>query len=116
MVKIRRILLLFVLVLLALSVATGVQSQSPSVSVLTIKGTINPVLIDYVERGIEDAEERGAEAVIIQLDTPGGLDTAMRDIIQHIVNSEVPVVVFVSPSGARAASAGVFITMAAHVV
>ena len=115
MVKIRRILLLIVLVLLALSVATGVQSQSPSVSVLTIKGTINPVLIDYVERGIEDAEERGAEAVIIQLDTPGGLDTAMRDIIQHIVNSEVPVVVFVSPSGARAASAGVFITMAAHV-
>jgi membrane-bound serine protease (ClpP class) len=115
MVKIRRILLLIVLVLLAMSVATGVQSQSPSVSVLTIKGTINPVLIDYVERGIEDATERGAEAVIIQLDTPGGLDTAMRDIIQHMVNSEVPVVVFVSPSGARAASAGVFITMAAHV-
>ena len=114
-VKIRRILLLFVLVLLAMSLATSVQSQSPSINVMTIKGTINPVLIDYVERGIEDAEERGAEAVIIQLDTPGGLDTAMRDIIQHMVNSEVPVVVFVSPSGARAASAGVFITMAAHV-
>jgi membrane-bound serine protease (ClpP class) len=115
MVKIRRILLLFVLVLLALSVATGVQAQTPNVTVLTIKGTINPVLIDYVERGIEDAEEMGSEAVIIQLDTPGGLDTAMRDIIQHMVNSKVPVVVFVSPSGARAASAGVFITMAAHV-
>ncbi|HEY96856.1 MAG TPA: nodulation protein NfeD [Dehalococcoidia bacterium] len=115
MIKIRRILLLFVLVLLALSIATGAQAQGKSITVLTIKGTINPVLIDYVERGIEDAEERGAEAVIIQLDTPGGLDTAMRDIIQHMVNSEVPVVVFVSPSGARAASAGVFITMAAHV-
>lgn len=107
--------MLFVIVLLAMSIATGVQAQGKSVIVLTIKGTINPVLVGYVERGIEDAEERGAEAIIIQLDTPGGLDTAMRDIIQHMVNSKVPVVVFVSPSGARAASAGVFITMAAHV-
>jgi membrane-bound serine protease (ClpP class) len=113
--KIRRVILLAVLVLLGLSLATSVQAQAPSVDVLTIKGTINPVLIDYVKRGIEDAEERGSEAVIIQLDTPGGLDTAMRDIIQHMVNSRVPVVVFVSPSGARAASAGVFITIAAHV-
>ena len=68
-----------------------------------------------MKRGIEQAEDSGAEALIIQLDTPGGLDTAMRDIIQLIVNSRVPVVVYVAPSGARAASAGVFITMAAHV-
>ena len=115
MIKIRRILLLGILVLLGLSIATSVSAQGHSIDVLTIKGTINPVLIDYVERGIEDAETRNSEALIIQLDTPGGLDTSMRDIIQLMVNSDVPVVVFVAPSGARAASAGVFITMAAHV-
>ena len=115
MVKIRRILLAAVLLLLALSAGASVYAQTPHVDVITIKGTINPVLIDYVERGIEQAEDTGAQALIIQLDTPGGLDTAMRDIIQLMVNSRVPVVVYVAPSGARAASAGVFITIAAHV-
>jgi len=83
--------------------------------VLTVKGTINPVLTDYISRGIEQAEETGATAVIIQIDTPGGLDTAMRDIIQSIINARVPVVVYVSPAGARAASAGAYITLSAHV-
>jgi membrane-bound serine protease (ClpP class) len=83
--------------------------------VLPIKGTINPVLVDYIGRSIEQAEDDGALAVIIQLDTPGGLDTAMRDIIKEIVNARVPVVVYVSPAGARAASAGAYITLAAHV-
>ncbi|MBN1693204.1 MAG: nodulation protein NfeD [Dehalococcoidales bacterium] len=110
-----RLIFLFGVLLLAVLMASGVQAQSPAVYVLTIKGTINPVLIDYVERGIEEAEDNGARALIIQLDTPGGLDTAMRDIIKHIVNSHVPVVVYVAPSGSRAASAGVFITMAGHV-
>lgn len=82
---------------------------------LTVKGTINPVLTDYIGRGIDQAGETGAQAVIIQMDTPGGLDTAMRDIIQSIINARVPVVVYVSPAGARAASAGTYITMAAHV-
>ncbi|OGO17264.1 MAG: hypothetical protein A2Z15_03635, partial [Chloroflexi bacterium RBG_16_50_11] len=91
------------------------QAQTPAVYVITIKGTINPVLVDYVERGIQEAEDNGARALIIQLDTPGGLDTAMRDIIKLMVNAHVPVVVYVAPSGSRAASAGVFITMAAHV-
>jgi membrane-bound serine protease (ClpP class) len=115
MVKIRRIILALTLLLLALSAGAGVYAQTPHVDVLTIKGAINPVLIKYVERGIEQAEDSGAQALIIQLDTPGGLDTAMRDIIQLMVNSRVPVVVYVAPSGARAASAGVFITIAAHV-
>lgn len=115
MIKIRRIILAVVLLLLALSVGASVYAQTPHVDVLTIKGAINPVLIDYVKRGIEQAEDGGAQALIIQLDTPGGLDTAMRDIIQLMVNSRVPVVVYVAPSGARAASAGVFITIAAHV-
>ena len=115
MIKIRRIILALAFLLLALSIGAGVYAQTPHVNVLTIKGAINPVLIDYVERGIEEAENSGAQALIIQLDTPGGLDTAMRDIIQLIVNSRVPVVVYVAPSGARAASAGVFITIAGHV-
>ncbi len=115
MIKVRRIILLFVVALLALSVAGIARAQAPAVYVLTIKGTINPVLVDYVERGVELAEDTGARALIIQLDTPGGLDSAMRDIVQIMVNAHVPVVVYVSPAGARAASAGVFITMAAHV-
>jgi membrane-bound serine protease (ClpP class) len=115
MTKIRRILLVLIGLLLVASIATSVQAASPRIDVLTIKGTINPVLTDYIKRGIEQAEDTGAEAIIIQMDTPGGLDTAMRDIVQLIVNSRVPVVVYVAPSGARAASAGVFITIAAHV-
>jgi membrane-bound serine protease (ClpP class) len=115
MIKIRRIFLILIGLLLAVSIATSVQAANPKIDVITIKGTINPVLIDYVERGIEQAEDSDAEALVIQMDTPGGLDTAMRDIVQLIVNSRVPVVVYVSPSGARAASAGVFITIAAHV-
>ena len=114
MLKIVRILLLMGLIIVA-SVAIATQAANPGIVVLEVKGTINPVLVDYIERGIDHADDTNAAACIIQLDTPGGLDTAMRDIVQEIVNADVPVVVYVSPSGARAASAGVFITMAAHV-
>jgi len=95
--------------------ALPAQAAGARIDVLTIKGTINPVLVDYLARSIEQAEDAGAAAVIIELDTPGGLDTAMRDIIQEILNARVPVVVYVSPSGARAASAGLYVTIAAHV-
>jgi membrane-bound serine protease (ClpP class) len=116
MLKKLRIILLFAALLAAVLITSSVQAQSSnSVYVLTIKGTINPVLVDYVDRGIQEAENNNASAVIIQLDTPGGLDTAMRDIVKLMVNAYVPIVVYVSPSGSRAASAGVFITMAAHV-
>jgi membrane-bound serine protease (ClpP class) len=101
--------------LLAVSIGARAQTGSSRVDVLTVKGTINPVLTDYISRGIEQAEETGATAVVIQMDTPGGLDTAMRDIIQSIINARVPVVVYVSPAGARAASAGTYITLSAHV-
>ncbi len=114
MLRLVRILILLGLLIVA-GTAIGAQAASPTVVVLNIKGVINPVLADYIERGIEDAEDSNATVCIIQMDTPGGLDTAMRDIVQAIVNARVPVVVYVSPSGARAASAGVFITMAAHV-
>ena len=113
MLRMIRVLLLMGL-LVTTFIAIGVQAATPRVEVLRVKGTINPVLVDYIKRGIEQAEDNRAAACIIQLDTPGGLDTAMRDIVQDIVNARVPVVVYVSPSGARAASAGVFITMAAH--
>jgi membrane-bound serine protease (ClpP class) len=115
MKKARRIILALVVILLALAMAAGVYAQAPHIDVLTIKGTINPVLVDYVKRGIEQAEDGNARALIIKLDTPGGLDSAMRDIIQYIDNSRVPVVVYVAPSGARAASAGLYILQSAHV-
>jgi len=82
---------------------------------LRIRSSINPAVSDYVEKGLKNAAEQGAHCVILEMDTPGGLDTAMRDIVQAILNSPVPVVVYIAPSGARAASAGVLITLAAHV-
>lgn len=115
MSRIIRILLIIIGLLLAISITARAQTASPKIDVLTIKGTINPVLVDYIGRGIEQAEVTGAQAVVIQMDTPGGLDTAMRDIIQNIINAKIPVVVYVSPAGARAASAGAYITLAAHV-
>ena len=114
MFKTIRVLVLLGL-LLALSTTMGVRAASPTIVIVTADGVINPVLADYIARGIEEAEDMNATACIIQLDTPGGLDTAMRDIVQEIVNARIPVVVYVSPSGARAASAGAFITIAAHV-
>jgi membrane-bound serine protease (ClpP class) len=82
---------------------------------LEVKSTINPVVSEYIEKGVKEAASAGAACVVLQLDTPGGLDTAMRDICQSILNSPVPVIVYVAPSGARAASAGVLITISAHV-
>ena len=113
MIRFARIVLILGLLLGVLGMT--VRAKSPTVVVLIADGIVNPVLADYISRGIEEAEEMQATACIIQMDTPGGLDTAMRDIIQDIVNARVPVVVFVSPSGSRAASAGAFITVAAHV-
>jgi len=83
--------------------------------VATYEGVINPVAAEYVHDALESAQSSGAQALILKLDTPGGLDTSMRLIIKEITGSPLPIVVFVAPSGGRAASAGVFITMAAHV-
>ncbi len=115
MSRVVRIILLLGLLIIAAASVAGAQAAGTRIDVLRVEGVINPTLANYIERGITQAEEDGAEACIIQLDTPGGLDTAMRDIIQKMVSSEIPVVVYVSPSGARAASAGVFITMAGHI-
>lgn len=80
----------------------------------TYEGVINPVAAEYLHDAIERAEQERAVCLIFQLDTPGGLDTSMRSMIKDITASQVPVVVFVAPSGGRAASAGVFLTLAAH--
>lgn len=85
------------------------------VQVLTVKGVINPLTAGYLNRALKQAEAEGATAVILQLDTPGGLEGAMREITQAMLNSPLPVVVYVAPAGARATSAGLFITLAAHV-
>jgi membrane-bound serine protease (ClpP class) len=89
--------------------------KSRAVNVLTIDGLINPVMARYVERGISNAESAHAVAVVIRIDTPGGLEESMRDIVQSIEGSDVPVITYVSPTGGRAASAGAFIVMAGNV-
>ncbi|MFQ5586727.1 MAG: nodulation protein NfeD, partial [Thermodesulfobacteriota bacterium] len=73
---------------------------------LKVEGIINPVISEFIIKGIEEAENEDAEAVIIQIDTPGGLDLSMRDIVKVMLASEIPIVVYVAPPGSRAASAG----------
>jgi len=86
-----------------------------TVEVLTVDGTIVPVIADYIDRGISQAEENGATVCVIELDTPGGLLDSTEKIVRKIMNADIPVVVYVSPKGAWAASAGTFITLSAHI-
>jgi membrane-bound serine protease (ClpP class) len=101
---------------LALAATAFAQSTSQEVVVGEIKGIINPVMAGYVDRVIGDAERANAPAVVFYMDTPGGLSDAMRDINLRILASKVPVIVYVAPDGARAGSAGVYISYAAHLV
>jgi len=100
--------------LLAMMIA-ALQAGAGVIPVLTLDGGVDPGSADYLVSGIEQAEADGADAVIIVMDTPGGLLSSTREIVQAQLGAAVPVVVYISPSGARAGSAGVFITMAAHV-
>ena len=86
-----------------------------NVMVITVDGVINPVSAEFIQKSINKANDKKYEALVIELDTPGGLDASMRSIVKEMIGSEVPVIVFVSPSGSRAASAGAFITLAAHI-
>jgi membrane-bound serine protease (ClpP class) len=103
----------------ALVAASGLlpmpAAAAPAVSTIQIDGVISPVTVRLVEAALARAQSEGAGALVIQLDTPGGLERSMRLICQRLLNAEIPVIVYVAPTGARAASAGVFITMAAHV-
>lgn len=93
---------------------SGVRAES-HLLVATYDGVINPVAAEYIHDALTAAEATNAQALIVRLNTPGGLDSSMRLIIQDITGSAIPVIVYVSPSSGRAASAGVFITMAGHV-
>ncbi|MBI5904957.1 MAG: nodulation protein NfeD, partial [Deltaproteobacteria bacterium] len=114
-----RFRILFAAVLLLVALPSGnvlsAEPSRPKVLVATIAAPIGPVTADYLASVIERAEADNAALLVIELDTPGGLDTAMRQMVQGIIQSRVPVAVYVSPSGARSASAGVLITLAADV-
>jgi membrane-bound serine protease (ClpP class) len=113
MKKLKYCLALLTVLLLAGLAAAAIAPRA--VYVLRAVGSINPGLTEFIVEGIRQAERENAEALVIELDTPGGLESSMRQIVQGISNAKVPVVVYVYPRGARAASAGVFVTMAADV-
>ena len=114
MFKVFRILL-FAGILIAGLAASTAQAAAPSVHVLTVDGTIVPAIADYLDRGISEAEDANAEVCVIELNTPGGLLDTTEKIVQRILNAHVPVVVYVSPKGSWAASAGTFITLSGHI-
>ena len=95
--------------------ARAQDGPAPTVLITTVADPITPVIAGHIEDGIAQAERDRAAAYVIELDTPGGLDTSMRTIVQEILASEVPVIVYISPQGARGASAGAIIAFAAHV-
>jgi membrane-bound serine protease (ClpP class) len=90
-------------------------AQSPTVLAMRIDGTISPVVADHLEEGLRIAERDGHDALLVEMDTPGGLLQSTREMVQEVLGSDVPVIVYVTPSGARAASAGAYIALSAHV-
>jgi membrane-bound serine protease (ClpP class) len=113
----RFLFLAWVVIPLAAGLGGGLLAASSpaTVEVLTVDGTVVPVVADYIDRGISQAEKDGATACVIELNTPGGLLDSTEKIVQRIMNANVPIVVYVSPKGAWAASAGTFITLSAHI-
>ena len=107
-------LILIVLIIAGGSLSYG-ENDKPVFDIVTVNAAITPAVATYIIKSIDQSYAEGSAGLIILLDTPGGLDLAMRDIIKELLNSRVPVIVFVYPSGARAASAGVMITMASNI-
>lgn len=105
--------ILLILALLGSGMLLCAEEKTTQIRALRIAGVINPVVAEFVSKELEAANADDYQAFLIEMDTPGGLDTAMRTIIQKILNSKIPVIVYISPSGARAASAGALITLAA---
>lgn len=102
--------ILATLIWAALALAQG----SGQILVIQVSGVIDPTVAQYVSRTLDQAVREGAQTLVIELDTPGGSDASMRAVVQRILNSPLPVIVYVHPAGARAGSAGVFITLAGH--
>jgi membrane-bound serine protease (ClpP class) len=115
-VKTLKTIILLGLMLLGAGVfAQSKDAAAPHVDLIAIDGSINPAVDDFIRESIARAKNNGARALIIQLDTPGGLLTSTRTIVKEMLGAQVPVMVWIGPSGAGAGSAGVFITLAAHV-
>lgn len=112
-----RVVFLALLIVPMVGIVWGgvVVAASPDVYVLQVEGTIVPAVYNYINRGISEAEEQGSAVCIIELNTPGGLLDSTGKIVERIMNADVPVVVYVSPRGGWAASAGTFITLSAHI-
>ena len=111
----KKIIPVLILILFTTTVCVFADEKKPVFNVISVDGIITSPTAKYIAKAIEEANKEGAEGLIILLDTPGGMDTAMRDIAKSILNAPLPVIVFVYPPGARAASAGVIITQAAHI-
>jgi len=103
------------LVIALVALLAAAPASAETVALVEVEGVISPVTVRIMSTALDRARSQRAVALIVQLDTPGGLERSMRSIVQQILNSDIPVVVYVAPTGARAASAGVFITIAAHV-
>jgi len=106
------LLLISTILLLA---GDGAHASGNEITILRVEGNIVPVVADYISRGIQEAEDRGSVACIIEMNTPGGLLDSTEKIVQRIMNANVPVVVYIAPHGAWAASAGTFITVSSHI-
>jgi membrane-bound serine protease (ClpP class) len=105
----------FLSLLIVSALLTIVSAQGNLIYLLEIDGIINPASAGYIIKGIDKAEHEGASCLVIQMDTPGGLMESMRSIVKRILTAQIPIIVYVAPSGSRAGSAGVFITLAGHI-
>lgn len=105
----------FSILIFYLTFSSHLFCQSQNVVVLTLNGEINPAAADYIESGIEYSKEVNAQCLVIRLNTPGGLLESTRNIVSNILQSPIPIIVYVAPQGSRAASAGVFITLSANI-
>lgn len=112
--KLTRILLMLVILMMG-AMSVDAQNDSSHVAIIEVDGTITPAMASYVRQSVAEAENNGAEAIVLRIDTPGGLSTAMDDIVTYVLESDIPVIAWVGPGNARAASAGVYITYAAHI-
>jgi len=111
-----RVVRALALTIIVLALCSTGLAETPVVRVLTVDGPVNPVTADYLRKNLHEAARTGERLVLIEMDTPGGLDTAMREIVKELFASPVPVAVFVTPAGARAASAGAVIGLAADIL